>query len=82
MQPHLLTPLAHLGYFDKVEKAPYDSVLAAESVREFVADLPGGEQDYVDACRAYMDTLYGRMLAAHPEKRVDILECNRPERRF
>jgi len=69
-EPHLLTPLAHLGYFDKVDKAPYDAVLAAESIREFVADLPRGEQDYIDACRAYTDTLYGRMLSAHPDKRL------------
>ncbi len=68
-EPHLLTPLAHLGYYDKVDKAPYDAVLAAESVREFVADLPGGEQDYIDACRAYTDVLYGRMLSTAPNKR-------------
>jgi hypothetical protein len=29
-----------------------------------VADLPGAEADYLDACRAYTDVLYGRMLAA------------------
>lgn len=69
-EPHLLTPLAHLGYFAKVDKAPYDAVLAAEAQREFVAALPGGEQDYADACRAYCDTLYGRMLATRPEKRL------------
>lgn len=68
-EPHLLTPLAHLGYFANVDKAPYDHVLAAESTKEFVADLPGGEQDYVDACRAYTDTLYLRMLATKPNKR-------------
>jgi hypothetical protein len=68
-EPHLLTPLAHLGYFASVDKAPYDHVLAAESTREFVADLPGGEQDYVDACRAYADTLYLRMLSTKPDKR-------------
>lgn len=68
-EPHLLTPLAHLGYFANVDKAPYDHVLAAESTREFVADLPGGEQDYIDACRAYTDTLYHRMLEARPDKR-------------
>lgn len=68
-EPHLLTPLAHLGYFANVDKAPYDHVLAAVSTREFVADLPGGEQDYVDACRAYTDTLYLRMLATRPDKR-------------
>jgi len=67
-EPHLLTPLAHLGYFDKVDKAPYDHVLAAQAAREFVADLPNGEQDYADACRAYADTLYLRMLATKPGK--------------
>jgi hypothetical protein len=68
-EPHLLTPLAHLGYYAKVDKAPYDAVLAAEAQREFVAALPHGEQDYVDACRAYCDMLYARMLATKPDKR-------------
>lgn len=67
-EPHLLTPLAHLGVYAKVDKAPYDAVLAAEAQREFVAALPRGEQDYLDACRAYCDTLYGRMLATRPDK--------------
>src|SRR6185295_2838408 len=69
-EPHLMTPLAHLGYYDKVDKAPYDHVLAAQSSREFVADLPGGEQDYIDACRAYADTLYLRMLGTKPGKQL------------
>lgn len=63
-EPHLLTPLAHLGFYDTVEKASFDHLQAQQSVREFVADLPGGERDYLDACRAYTDLLYGRMLAA------------------
>lgn len=63
-EPHLLTPLAHLGYYDTVDAAPFDHLQAAQSMREFVADLPRGEQDYLDACRAYTDILYGRMLAA------------------
>lgn len=69
-EPHLLTPLAHLGYYAKVDKAPYDAVLAAEAQREFVAALPGGEQDYRDACRAYCDMLYGRMLGTQPGKQL------------
>lgn len=69
-EPHIMTPLAHLGVYAKVEKAPYDAVLAAEAQREFVADLPNGEQDYLDACRAYCDTLYGRMLSTKPDKRL------------
>lgn len=63
-EPHLLTPLAHLGYYDTVDAAPFDHLQAAQAAREFVADLPAGEQDYLDACRAYCDVLYGRMLAA------------------
>ena len=62
-EPHLITPLAYLGYHDLVDKAPYDHIHAAEAMRAFVAGLPGGEQDYLDALRAYTDTLYGRMLA-------------------
>ena len=61
-EPHILTPLAHLGVWDKVDKAPYDHVLAAESQRLFVERLPNKEQDYWDACRAYCDVLYGRLL--------------------
>ncbi len=63
-EPHLLTPLAHLGVWANVEKAPYDHVLAAEAQRAFVERLPGGEADYWAACRAYCDALYGRLLEA------------------
>jgi hypothetical protein len=62
-EPHLITPLAHLGYFHNVDKAPYDHINAAKATREFVEGLPHKEQDYLDACRAYADTLYGRMLS-------------------
>lgn len=62
-EPHLITPLAHLGYWANVDAAPYDHVNAAEAIRSFVSELPGGEEDYLDALRAYADTLYGRMLS-------------------
>jgi hypothetical protein len=62
-EPHLMTPLAHLGYFHNVDKAPYDHINAAKAMREFVDGLPNKEQDFVDACRAYSDMLYGRMLS-------------------
>jgi len=62
-EPHLLTPLAHLGIWDKVVKAPYDHILAAKSQKLFVEKLPNREQDYWDACRAYCDVLYGRYLS-------------------
>jgi hypothetical protein len=61
-ETHLLTPLAHLGLYANVDKAPYDPFQSAISIKGFVADLPGGEQDYIDALRAYTDVLYSRML--------------------
>lgn len=61
-EPHILTPLAHLGVWDKVDKAPYDHVLAAESQKLFIEQLPKGEEDYWEACRAYCDVLYGRYM--------------------
>jgi hypothetical protein len=63
-EPHLISPLAFLGYHDLVDKAPYDHINAAEAIKTFVAGLPNGEEDYLDALRAYSDTMYGRMLAA------------------
>ncbi len=66
-EPHLLTPLAHLGVWNNVDKAPYDHILAAEAQRLFVSKLPNGERDYWDACRAYCDTLYGRYLSGSPK---------------
>jgi len=68
-EPHLITPLAFLGYHDTVDAAPYDHVNAAEAIRSFVDGLPGGEADYLDALRAYADTMYGRMLATREGKR-------------
>lgn len=61
-EPHLITPLAYLGYHDTVDKAPYDHINSAEAIRLFVSSLPRGEEDYLDAVRAYADTMYGRML--------------------
>lgn len=69
-EPHLLTPLAHLGVWDKVDKAPYDHILAAESQKLFISQLPQGEQDYWEACRAYCDVVYGRYLAGKGAKSI------------
>ncbi len=68
-EPHLITPIAHLGYWGKVQKAPYDPQNVEQAIHEFVADLPRGEDDYYDALRAYTDTMYGRMMARAPGKR-------------
>jgi hypothetical protein len=68
-EPHLLTPLAHLGLFDRVDRAPYDAVQSSQSLRSFVDDMPGGEEAYLDALRAFVSTLYG----AHLGERSDAL---------
>jgi hypothetical protein len=62
-EPHLITPIAHLGVYYGIDKAPYDHINAAQATKSFIEGLPGGEQDYLDALRAYTDTLYGRMLS-------------------
>ena len=62
-EPHLISPIAHLGVYDNVDKAPYDHINAAEAMKTFIEDLPNGERDYLDALRGYTDTLYGRMLS-------------------
>ncbi len=61
-EPHLLTPLAHLGFYASIEQAAYDPIITERAIRELVAALPQGEHDYLDALRAYTDTLYGRLL--------------------
>jgi len=68
-EPHLITPIAHLGYWASVQKAPYDVINVQQAIRELVPDLPRGEADYLDALRAYTDTIYDRLLAAAPGKR-------------
>ncbi len=69
-EAHLITPLAHLGYFERVREAPYDPIVAERGVREFVKRLPGQDADYMDACRAYTDHLYRRLLEAEPGKEL------------
>jgi hypothetical protein len=61
-EPHLLTPLAHMGMWDKVEAAPYDPGAVSQALRDLAARTPNGEQDQWDACRAYCDHLYGQLL--------------------
>lgn len=64
VEPHLMPPLAHLGYYETVEAAPYDPVITQRGLREFVKGLPGGEADLLDGLRALTGTLYGRSLEA------------------
>ncbi|MBK7947687.1 MAG: sulfotransferase [Deltaproteobacteria bacterium] len=65
-EPHLITPLAHLGYYASVEAAPYDPIITQKAARALVADLPGGEQTYLTALRGYSDAIYSGLLAARP----------------
>jgi hypothetical protein len=62
-EPHLLTPLAHLGFYASVERAPYDPIITRQAIHEVVRDLPRGEEDYLAALRAYTDAVYGGLLA-------------------
>ena len=60
-EPHLMPALAHLGFWDTVEKAPFDQLQAQVAMRELVEAFPNGEDDYYEACRAYCDSLYQKM---------------------
>ena len=61
-EPHLITPIAHLGYYDSVEAAPYDPIITRQAARALVSALPHGEADYLTALRAYTDALYRGLL--------------------
>ncbi len=63
-ETHLLTPLAHLGFYANVEKAPYDPIITRQGAHELVRALPGGEDDYLAAMRACSDAIYQRLLDA------------------
>jgi hypothetical protein len=62
-EPHLMPPLAHLGFHERVDQAPYDPVITQQGLRSFVALLPGGEADWLAALRRATDHLYERALA-------------------
>jgi hypothetical protein len=63
-ETHLLTPLAHLGFYGSVEKAPYDPIITRQGAHELVRMLPGGEEDYLGALRACSDAIYQSLLAS------------------
>jgi len=73
-EPHLITPLAHLGYFGSVESAPYDPIITRQAARALVAALPGGEDAYVEALRAYTDSIYHGLLAGAPGPATMLLD--------
>ena len=71
-EPHLVTPLAHLGYYAKVDAAPYDPTISQRAIRTLVPELPHQEDDYLEALRAYTDSLYGKLL--EPSGRALLLD--------
>ena len=44
-EPHLLTPLAHLGYYESVERAPYDPITVARESRPTTESVSRWQQD-------------------------------------
>jgi len=70
-EPHLITPLAHLGYFESVDEAPYDPIITRQASRALVAALPGGEAQYLDALRAYTDSVYRGLFEANQSNAGD-----------
>ena len=67
-ETHLLTPLAHLGFYANVERAPYDPIITRQGAHELVRALPAGEDDYLAALRACSDAIYERLLDASGRK--------------
>jgi hypothetical protein len=65
-----MTPLAHLGYYERVDRADYDPIIAQAGIRELVGALPRGEADYLDALRAYTGALYAPLLEASGAERL------------
>jgi hypothetical protein len=73
-EPHLITPLAHLGYFESVDEAPYDPIITRQAARALVAALPGGEQAYLNALRSYCDAIYAGLLEGSGEHATLLLD--------
>ena len=69
-EPHLMTPLAHLGYYARVDTADYDPIISQAGIQELVRALPRGEEGYLDALRAYSDALYAALLEASGADRL------------
>lgn len=73
-EPHLITPIAHLGYFGNVQKAPFDPFNAEQAIKEIVSEIPRGEAGYLDALRAYTDALYAQMMELAPPGKTYFLD--------
>jgi hypothetical protein len=73
-EPHLITPIAHLGYYDTVEQAPYDPVITRAAARALVRHLPRGEAQYLEALRAYTDAIYAGLFEEAPGEATLLLD--------
>ena len=58
-EPHLLTPLAHLGVPHHVDRASYDPFVTAEAISGLVERI--GEDTWYRALRAASDTVYSAL---------------------
>jgi len=56
-EPHLMPPLAHLGFHERVDAAPYDPVITQQGLREFVENEPEATE-----VRKAANALRGRLL--------------------
>ncbi len=65
-EPFVMVALKHSGFFDAPIQAKYDVLNATLAMREFIRRLPGGEEDYIEACRAYTNKLYSSALSLSP----------------
>jgi hypothetical protein len=72
-EPHLITPIAFLGYYASVDQAAYDPVIVRQAARHLVASLPGGEQTYLEALRAYPDAIYRALLGSEAARGSSLL---------
>jgi hypothetical protein len=73
-EPHLITPIAHLGYFANVQKAPYDPFNVEQAIKEIISDIPRGEAGYLDALRAYTDAMYAQLMEIAPPGKKYLLD--------
>ena len=82
-EPHLITPLAHLGYFASVDAAPYDPVITRQAARALVAELPGGEDGLPGGAARLLGRdlprpAHGRLGPRDPAARQDARLCAQP----
>ncbi|NQY99297.1 MAG: sulfotransferase [Bdellovibrionales bacterium] len=69
---HSLTlPIKYLGYYATPVQAHYPISITSLGIQELVKQLPQGEEDYLEALRAYCNTLYEKSLSR--DEKADLL---------